>query len=118
MYEHAITKKTKPNCPPPKNYVKQRPEPKEDDAKPKQDTCLTTNTNQTDWDSNINILQRPKQTETRPSTITPSRPSTKTLQQRQEEYDFARKQIFDTLPTIAPIENRIYKHPNHALRTP
>ena len=126
MYLLGIGKNTNSsNCPPPKN-------------KDKWDTCLcsiccdqvdqdkhtlhivcpATNFNQAALKSGTAILQRPKLTKIGPSTNTPSRTPPKTLQQRQEEYALARKQIFDTCPANAPLQNKIYKHPNHALRAP
>ena len=125
MHKLGITKNNDdPNCPPPKNRSKRETclcsicyNEVELDEHTLHIVCPTTN-NQTALKSGTAILQRPKQTEICPSTNTPSKPPPKTLQQRQEEYVLARAQIFDTRPTIAPIQNKIYKHPNHASRNP
>ena len=64
------------------------------------------------------ILQCPKEGVVNVQTNTPSNPPPKTLQQRQDEYAFPMDQIFGTDPTIAPVQNKIYKHPNLTLRSP
>ena len=126
MYKLGISKNSdSPNCPQPKNKNKWDIclcsiclDEVDQDKHTLHIVCPTTNNNQAALKSGTAILQRPKQKETSPLTNTPSSISPKTLQQRQEEYDLARKQIFDTCSANAPLQNKIYKHPNHALRAP
>merc|ERR1712074_270066 len=101
----AINNNTEPNCPSPRYFYKT----------PKPDICQcticyedptdhyrsihvtrpTSNKNQITLKSDTSILQRQKEIKVNPTTNTPTHLyTTKTLQERQEEYDRARARIF------------------------